>query len=139
MPTSQPNSGLRRPRRAVTGRAIVLATVVVLLLVVLASPLNRYFASRHDVAKTAAQLHADSARLAQLKAEQLQWGDFGYIQAQARLRLQYAMPGDTTYVVVDHGAANEIDKTATVTAKQAPAGGWNAKLWDSVTRASGTS
>ena len=137
MPSNRPMA-TRRPRRAVTGRAIVLGTVVVLLLVLLASPLSRYFASRNDVAKAASQLHDDNARLAQLKAQQQRWGDPGYIQAQARLRLQYAMPGDTTYVVVDHGAGNEIDKTSTVAAKAAPGGSWNTRLWDSVSRASGT-
>jgi cell division protein FtsB len=138
MPISQPTSGPRPPRRAVTGRAIVLATVVVLLIVLLASPLNRYFASRHDLSSAATQLHDDNARLTQLKAEQKQWGDPGYIQAQARARLQYAMPGDTTYVVVDHGAANEIDKTATVKAKGGSDTTWNSELWNSVQRASGT-
>ncbi|MDT4943618.1 MAG: hypothetical protein QOH14_351, partial [Pseudonocardiales bacterium] len=33
---------VRPPRRAVTGRALVLGTLVVLLLVLLASPLHRY-------------------------------------------------------------------------------------------------
>lgn len=138
MPISQPTSGPRPPRRAVTGRAIVLATVVVLLMVLLASPLNRYFASRNDVSKAASQLHDDKARLAQLRAQQLQWGDPGYIQAQARIRLQYAMPGDTVFVVVNHDATNQIEQTATVKAKNPKAGGWNTRLWDSVTRASGT-
>jgi len=133
-----PMSQQRAPRRAVTGRAIVLATLIVLLLVLLASPLNRYFASRSDLSKAASQLHDDKARLAQLKAQQKQWGDPGYIQAQARHRLQYAMPGDTVYVVVNHGATNEIDKSATVAAKNAPGPGWNTKLWDSVSRAGGT-
>jgi cell division protein FtsB len=138
MPTRQPGSGVRPPRRAVTGRALVLATLVVLLIVLLASPLNRYFASRHDLSAAATQLHDDNAQLAKLKAQQKQWGDPGYIQAQARARLQYAMPGDTVYVVVNHGATNEIDKTATVKAKNAAGGSWNTKLWNSVTRASGT-
>ena len=128
----------RSPRRAVTGRAIVLATVIVLLLVLLASPLNRYFQSRTDMSKAASQLDQDNAALARLKAEQKQWGDPGYIQQQARLRLQYAMPGDTTYVVIDKGAQNDIVKTTTTTTSTAPSPGWNTKLWQSVSRASGT-
>ena len=123
MPISQPSSGPRQPRRAVTGRALVLATLIVLLIVLLASPLHGYFASRHDLSSTATQLHDDNVRLAQLKAAQKQWGDPGYIQAQARARLQYAMPGDTTYVVVNHGATNEIDKTATIKAQGSDSGG----------------
>ena len=128
----------RSPRRAVTGRAIVLATVIVLLLVLLASPLNRYFQSRSDMGKAASQLQQDTSTLAKLKAQQKQWGDPGYIQQQARARLQYAMPGDTTYVVVNNGAQNDIVRTTTVSNSTAPSPGWNTKLWQSVVRASGT-
>ena len=131
-------AALRSPRRAVTGRAIVLATVIVLLLVLLASPLNRYFQSRSDMSKAASQLDQDKAALAKLAAQRKQWGDPGYIQQQARARLQYAMPGDTTYVVVNHGAQNDIVKTTTTSTSSAPAPAWNTKLWRSVVRASGT-
>jgi len=128
--------GTRPVRRAVTGRALVLGTVVVLLLVLLASPLNRYFASRSDVSKAASQLKQDEQTLKQLKAEQKQWGDPGYIQQQARLRLLYAMPGDTTYIVVNHGAKNDIVKTVGTPSHTDSTGTWNTKLWDSVAHAS---
>ncbi len=139
MPLRPPVPAGRPARRAVTGRAIMLGTVVVLLLVLLASPLNRYFASRSDVSHAATQLQQDTQRLAQLKAQQAKWGDPGYIQDQARLRLQYAMPGDTVYVVVNHGSSNEIAKTRNTVAKAGESGTWNSKLWASVARASGTS
>jgi cell division protein FtsB len=125
-------------RRAVTGRALVLGTVVVLLLVLLASPLNRYFASRSDVGKAASQLHQDQASLKQLTAQQQQWGDPGFIQQQARIRLLYAMPGDTTYIVVNHGAHSEIDKTVGGSSHPDSTGTWNTKLWASVSHASGS-
>jgi cell division protein FtsB len=136
---SRAASAARPPRRAITGRALVLGTLTVLLLILLASPLNRYFASRTDASRAATQLHQDTARLKVLKAEQLKWGDPGYVQAQARIRLEYAMPGDTVYQVVNHGAKNDIDKTITATAKAKSTGTWNNKLWGSVTSASGTS
>jgi cell division protein FtsB len=125
----------RRPRRAVTGRALVLGTLVVLLIVLLASPLNRYFGSRGDLNAAAAQLNTDQKQLAELRKQYTQWSDPGFIQQQARLRLQYAMPGDTVYVVVDHGAKSDIEKT-TAAPKTAQAGGsWNTRLWSSVERA----
>jgi cell division protein FtsB len=124
----------RRPRRPITGRAIVLGTVVVLLLVLLASPLNRYFASRAALNDASHQLQHNTQRLRELNAQIARWSDPGYIERQARTRLQYAMPGDTTYVVVDHGQQNEIDKTTGIPST-APAGSWNGRLWDSVTKA----
>jgi cell division protein FtsB len=124
----------RRPRRAVTGRALVLGTVVVLLLVLLASPLNRYFGSRSALSDSAGQLHRDQARLGELRKQIARWGEPGYIQAQARKRLQYAMPGDTVYVTVNRGQRNDIARTSGTQPSPA-AGGWNTALWDSVERA----
>lgn len=125
----------RRPRRAVTGRALVLGTLVVLLLVVLASPLNRYFQSRSALNDAAQKLKDDKARVSQLQQQINRWGDPGYIQQQARERLQYAMPGDTVFVVVDRGQKNDIVRTAGAGAAPGDQAGWNARLWDSVTRA----
>src|SRR5664279_293960 len=126
---------VRRPRRAVTGRALVLGTVVVLLVMLLASPLNRYFGSRGDVSNAAQQLAQDRERLAQLGKQKALWSDPGYIQLQARQRLLYAMPGDTVYIVVGHGQKNEIDQTVAAPARAGAGLNWNAKLWNSVQRA----
>ena len=125
----------RRPRRAVTGRALVLGTLVVLLIVLLASPMNRYFGSRGDLSHAGQQLTDDQQQLAQLKKQYRQWSDPGFIQQQARKRLQYAMPGDTVYVVVDHGAKSDIQKTAGTQVASAGSGSWNTRLWSSVQRA----
>jgi cell division protein FtsB len=109
----------------------VLGTLIVLLLVVLASPLHRYFGSRSDVGHAAQQLHDDQKQLASLQQQQSKWSDPGYIQQQARLRLLYAMPGDTVYVVVSPGEKSDIEKSAgSAVAKQAST--WNQRLWHSV-------
>ena len=126
----------RRPRRAVTGRAIVLGTVVVVLLVLLASPLSRYFNSRSDLAQARQQLQSDQQQMQQLKQLKAQWSDPGYVQQQARARLQFAMPGDTVYVVVDKGAKSDIEKTAGTVAAANSTGSWNTRIWTSVQRAS---
>jgi cell division protein FtsB len=125
----------RPPRPAVTGRAIVLGTVVVLLLVLLASPLSRYFGSRGDVNSAAQQLQHDRERLGQLKKQQALWGDPGYIQQQARARLQYAMPGDTTYIVVGKGQQNEIARSSGAGRHAVVKTAWNDKLWGSISSA----
>jgi cell division protein FtsB len=132
---ANPRPAPRRPRRAVTGRAIVLGTLVVLLIVLLASPLNRYFASRSALNGAAQQYQQDQQKLGELKTQIAKWSDPGYIERQARTRLQYAMPGDTVYVVVDRGQQNDIAKTAGAVAAHDDATSWNSKLWQSVTRA----
>lgn len=104
---------------------------MVVLLVLLASPMTRYFASRGDVSRAAAQLHADQKALTDLTAQQQLWSDPGYIQQQARARLQYAMPGDTVYVVLRPGQRNDLaaSRPVQVVAEQPS---WNQKLWHSV-------
>ena len=121
-----------RQRPVLTGRALVLGAVIVLLVVVLASPVQRYLQSRSNVAASASQLSKDRAELKRLQQEKALYGDPGYIQQEARQRLQYAMPGDTVYVVVDKGAKSDIEKSADAAAKAGSKQAWNARLMDSV-------
>jgi cell division protein FtsB len=118
------------PRRAATGRALVLGALVVVLLVLLASPLHRYFASRSDVGHAASQLQQDQQRLTALTTQQKLWADPGYVQQQARTRLQYAMPGDTVYVVLAPGTKTGVGAPPHQVVAQQPT--WNQKLWHSV-------
>lgn len=112
---------------------MVLGALVVLLVVVLASPISRYRGSRGAVEGAATQLRDDQAQLAKLKRQQALYADPGYIQRRARTELQYAMPGDTVYVVAGSGHRNEIERTRGATGDKALAGkGWNTRLWDSV-------
>jgi cell division protein FtsB len=120
-----------------TGRALVLGGVVVLLVVLLAAPIHRYLGSRSDVNRAAQQLRDDQRQLAQLRHQQALWSDPGYIQQQARARLQYAMPGDTVYVVVHKGQTSDIAKTAGARAAQAGRAAWNVRLMDSLRAAAG--
>ncbi len=128
---------VRAPRRAVTGRALVLGVLVVLLVVVLASPVSRYFGSRSDVGAAATQLQQDQKQLKALQAQLAKWSDPGYVQQQARARLQWAMPGDTVYVVVGQGQKSEIAKTAGAPRSTTSGPTWNQRLWASVQAADG--
>jgi cell division protein FtsB len=125
----------RTPRRAVTGRALVLGTLVVLLLVLLASPLHRYFGSRSDVQHASQQLRSDQSELAKMNAQLRRWSDPGYIQRQARVRLQYAMPGDTVYIVTGPGQPSDIRTSNQKAKAKAAAETWNKRLWETVQKA----
>ena len=111
----------------------MLGAIVVLLIVVLASPITRYLGSRNDVSHAAAQLHADRTELGQLTRQKQRYGDPGYIEQQARDTLQYAMPGDTVYVVVDKGSRSDLAASSGATTSTAAKGrAWNTRLWASV-------
>jgi cell division protein FtsB len=124
--------GTRTGRPVLTGRALVLGGIVILLVVLLASPIQRYLTSRHDLSGAGQQLQDDRAQLGELNRQKALWSDPGFIQQQARKRLEYAMPGDTVYVVVDKGQKSDIEKSAGLKAKHAPGPGWNNRLMDSV-------
>jgi cell division protein FtsB len=130
------DTGPRR-RPALTGRALLLGALVVLLVIVLASPVNRYLGSRDDVSSSSQQLKNDQAQLAQLERQKAQYGDPGYIQQKARATLNFAMPGDTVYVVVHPGQKTQIEKSTGTSSKHVASGSaWNTRLWNSV-RAAG--
>ncbi len=121
-----------RPRQTITGRTLVLGAVCVLMLVLLASPVHRFFVSRSAVNQASAQLDKHAQQLAAEQAQLQRWGDPGFVQQQARQRLQYAMPGDTVFVVLRPGRGGGIDPDAGKDAAGKRASTWNQRLWTSV-------
>jgi cell division protein FtsB len=121
-------------RRGLTGRALVLGAVLILLAVLLAPPLHRYLSARSALQQAQLQRRDDQRQLAELKRQLAQWDDGAYIQAQARSRLQYAMPGETVYIVVRPGQKTGLDDQSQrdTNAIQVPGGTWNERLWGSV-------
>jgi cell division protein FtsB len=123
-----------RTRRPLTGRALILGAVLVLLVVLLAAPLHRFLAARSAVQQSVTQRDAGQQQLKQLEQLNKQLNDPAYIEALARARLQYALPGDTVYVVVQAGQKPTIDAStakSTVVSK-VPGGTWNRRLWGSI-------
>jgi cell division protein FtsB len=127
-------------RHGLTGRALVLGAVLILLAVVLAPPLHRYLAARSALEQAEQQRRDDQRQLAELKRQLAQWDDAAYIQAQARSRLQYAMPGETVYIVVRPGQKTGLggQPQRDTSAVQVPGGTWNERLWGSVLTADAT-
>jgi len=127
-------------RRGITGRALVLGAVLILLAVVLAPPLHRYLAARGALQQAEQQRGEDQRQLALLRHQLAQWDDPAYIEQQARDRLQFAMPGDTVYVVIRPGEKTGVggQQQRDTQAVQIPGGTWNERLWGSVLAADAT-
>jgi cell division protein FtsB len=127
----------RRPaarRHGLTGRALVLGAVIILLVVILAAPLHRYLSSRSAVQQAQQERRTNQGQLAELQQQLKQWDEPGYVEQQARTRLEYALPGDTVYIVVHPGQKSDLggqsqQNTAPV---RVPGGTWNERLWGSV-------
>lgn len=91
-----------------TGRAVLLAAIVVLLVVSLAYPLQRYLAQQAQIDRLAAENRAAEQRVEDLRGQVDQLDDPAFIQMQARSRLQYVLPGDRLYVIDDGGQAQVL-------------------------------
>jgi cell division protein FtsB len=136
--TIRPPAGVRgrspRTRRPFTGRALILGAVMVLLVVILAAPLHRYLAARSALQQSITQRDSGQKQLQQLEQLDQQLSNPAYIEQQARIRLQYAMPGDTVYQVVQPGSKPSLDnkpaKSTTVSTVNGAT--WNQRLWGSV-------
>lgn len=91
----------QRVPRLFTIRVMVLAAVACLAFVLVFPTLHSYLAQRQDLEKLDAQVTAAQARNDDLQAELDRWSDPAYVEAQARERLSYVMPGERALRVSD--------------------------------------
>jgi hypothetical protein len=104
----------------------VLAAVILMLGV----PVRSWFVQRADLAAAQAQLAAAESEMADLERQVEQWRDPAYKERQARLRLNYVLPGEVGVVVVPPQAVQPG-------APDAPSD-WFAALWGSVASSAGS-
>ncbi|MFL6095851.1 MAG: FtsB family cell division protein [Blastococcus sp.] len=125
-----------RRRPLFTGRAVLLAGLVLLLALTLAGPIRQYLAGRAELVRLAAEGRQLDQRAADLQ-RQVEWQtDPEYVERQARERLTYVLPGDRLVIIAD-GSATKGDAgalPATVPADSVP---WYEGLLQSVTTADG--
>src|SRR5262245_8831881 len=103
-PPSAPAERARRRserRSRLTGRAAVLALVIIALSLSLAYPIRQYFGQRAEIAQMREQVRQQAQRVAELQSARDRCSDPAYIRAQARKRLHFCMPDETCYVSVN--------------------------------------
>ncbi|MBE8474008.1 FtsB family cell division protein [Streptomyces justiciae] len=122
---SQTKRQARRSR--LTGRAALLALVLCSLVVALAYPIRQYVSQRAEIADLQRQQEQARQRVEQLRDLKARWQDDAYAEQQIRQRLHYVMPGETGFVVVDPGAAQQ--SRAELGAADRP---WYSNVWDGV-------
>lgn len=124
-------SGAPARRSPLTGRAAVLALVLAALVLSSVVPMRAYFSQRADLAELRARTAGQEQRVAELEAQKRKWKDPAYVEAQARSRLHFVMPGEVGYVVLDDSEAPVTRKKAVVAAEKP----WFSTLWGSVEQA----
>lgn len=125
--------GSRRPR--FTGRAAILVLVLAVLAVSYASSMKAYLQQRAHIQELKSQIAQREANIDDLEREKRRWRDPAYVQAQARERFGYLMPGETLYVVLDENgdpleSQTSLTDPATV-ADDTPTAWWTSE-WKSV-------
>lgn len=83
-----------------SGFALTILVLVVAALVMLAPQLKTLVEQRQQIAQLQQEVEQAEDRLEQIDAEVARWSDRAYIEAQARDRLYYVYPGDTSYLVI---------------------------------------
>ena len=129
---ARPENGAARGRTNLTGRAAVLALVVCLLAISLAYPLREYLAQRGDIGDLRTRVTAQEKRVADLRAQQKRWNDPMYVKRQARERLHFVMPGETSYVVLEQDEAPAPAGMIESQPHPAQRSPWFTDLWRSV-------
>jgi cell division protein FtsB len=95
---SRPAAWLRNFR--LSGFALSMLGLIVAALLVLAAPLKTLVEQRQQIAQLEASLAEAQDAVDDLNEEVARWEDPAYIEAQARERLYYVLPGDVSYLVV---------------------------------------
>lgn len=119
---------------------MVLGVVGLVAFTLLFPSLRAYLGQRAELAALEQELVAAQERQADLRAELERWEDPAYVEAQARSRLSYVMPGETAYRVIDPEVVVEPPAvegtTSPETGPALPVGGsgtpWYTTIWDSV-------
>jgi len=122
----------------ITLRGLGLFVVVLVAFIVLAPTLRHAVEQQEQLRELSADIEAAEERTAALELELEQWQDETFVQAQARDRLGYVMPGEQTFRVVDPetvvgtDAEAELEATGVPGMEDAP---WYLALWESVSMA----
>ncbi len=92
-----------------SGFSVVMLGIVVAAVIVLAPSLRILVEQQQQIAALEAEVAAQEAAVAELQSQLDRWADPAYVVAQARERLLFAYPGESSYLVI--GRADEPTQT----------------------------
>jgi hypothetical protein len=104
-----------------------------MLAVAYAWPLREYLSQRAELGRLRSDTAAAQARVDALERQKARWADPAYVEAQARDRLHFVLPGETGYVTLQPDRPARPQTLPPQTPRQAAP--WYAALWSTVTAA----
>lgn len=111
--TTPPASGWLRGIRF-SWFAFVMMALIVIGVLVIAPTLQLYLGQRQQIAQLQHENAKTKNTVDALTKQAARWSDPSYIRAQARDRLLYVMPGETSYLVIDDRGTPTVTKHAPV-------------------------
>jgi len=109
--------------------AVVMFGVIILAVLVLSPTIRMYATQQQQISKLQQQNDAQKAEIGKLDQQIKDWDDPDYIKAQARDRLLYVMPGETSYLIIDDLPKAPAATPAKVSTKvQQQDGDWSSTL-----------
>jgi cell division protein FtsB len=84
-----------------SGFTVLMFVVIVMFVVIIAPGLRVFIEQRQQLAALQEAVDDRAADNDRLSDEVARWSDPAYIKAEARDRLYYVMPGETSYLIVD--------------------------------------
>lgn len=98
---TRPRATVPAPRPRFTNRAAILLVVFAVLVISYASSMRAYLQQREQINHLKQQIASSRASIADAEREQRRWRDPAYVEAQARERFGWVLPGETSYQVLD--------------------------------------
>jgi cell division protein FtsB len=89
------------PRPRFTNRAAIVLVVLAVLVVSYASSMRAYLQQREHINALHQRIASSKADIAASEREKRRWQDPAYVEAQARARFGWVLPGETSYQVLD--------------------------------------
>jgi cell division protein FtsL len=126
----------QRVPRLFSVRALVLLIVLAVAFILVFPTLRQYLNQQVQLQQSRAEVAAAQQRNEDLQAELDRWSDPAYVEAQARERLAFVMPGEQALRVADPETVPEQSSSADASDGPAveadPTRPWYAQIWDSV-------
>ncbi|WP_146341391.1 septum formation initiator family protein [Nesterenkonia sp. NBAIMH1] len=116
------------PERTLSGRAIVLTIVALVVVSFLVPTVRTYFQQQSELEELSVQIRAEQQEQADLYAELARWEDPEFVTQQARERLNLVQPGDRRYHVMNASADEPVEEEA----QEEQSESWAERLWDGI-------
>ena len=128
-------SSYRRKRIDRASRLLLFVTPLFLIVVLLGSPLQKYFAQRAQINALSAQVKANQVALEEARKELERWNDPNYIKSQARSRLHFVLPGERQYILTNPITLEGVDNSNEVASNLPTGVPWYSRLIATITEA----